>query len=103
MYPINDMTNNTTTMTVHGPNQVPAISVEMQRMEKTLAELAETAAALESRLMVAMREPEPSQIRSDNPGVAPAQSQLAVMLHQRVLEAEGVAYRLSSILRRLEI
>jgi len=100
MYPINDMTTN---MTVKGGvNQAPAIS-EIQRLEKTLTELTETVAALENRLMIAMREPEPSQIRTDNPGVVPAQSQLAVMLHQRVVDAEGATHRLSSILRRLEI
>jgi hypothetical protein len=95
MYP-NDMSAKVAT-------QTPVISIEFQRLEKTQAELSEMVAALESRLAVAMREPEPSQIRPDNPGVAPAQSQLAIMLRQRVSEAEGLAYRLSSILRRLEI
>ena len=49
-----------------------------------------------------LREPEPSQIRPDNPGIASAQSAFAVMLRQRVQEAESIAYRLSSIMRRLE-
>ena len=85
------------------PTQTPVVSVELQRLEKMQMELSEMVAALESRLMVAMREPEPSPSRSDNPSIAPAQSQLAVMLRGRVNEAESLGYRLSSILRRLEI
>ena len=61
------------------------------------------AAALESRLTPVLREPEPSQIRPDNPGIASAQSAFGAMLRQRVQEAESIAYRLSSIMRRLEI
>jgi len=85
------------------PNQTPAIELTARQLEKQFAELAELAAALESRLTPVMREPEPSQIRSDNPGIPPAQSQFAVMLRQRVQEAESISYRLSSIMRRLEI
>lgn len=83
--------------------QTPVVALELQRLEKIHAELSEITAAFELRLAVAMREPEPSIIRSDNPGIAQAQSQLAVMLRQRASEAEGLAYRLSSILRRLDI
>lgn len=84
--------------------QTPVVSLELQRLEKIFAELNEISAALETRLSVVMSEPEPSQIRADNPGMAGrAQSQLAVMLHQRVSDAEGLAYRLSSIVRRLEV
>ena len=85
------------------PSQTPVIEVMSRQLEKQIAEIAEIAAALESRLSPVMREPEPSQVRSDNPGVQPAQSQMAVMLRQRVQEAESIAYRLSSIMRRLEV
>ena len=82
---------------------VPVISAELQRLEKSQMELSEVVSALEGRLSVAMREPEMSQIRTENPGIAPAQSQLAVMIRQRASEAEGLVYRLSSMLRRLDI
>jgi hypothetical protein len=85
------------------PSQTPVIEVTSRQLEKQIAEIAEIAAALESRLSPVMREPEPSQIRSDNTSIAPAQSQMAVMLRQRVAEAESIAYRLSSIMRRLEV
>lgn len=85
------------------PSQTPVIEVTARQLEKQIAEISEIASALESRLSPVMREPEPSQIRSDNPGIAPAQSQMAVMLRQRVAEAESIAYRLSSIMRRLEV
>lgn len=83
--------------------QTPAIDITVRQLEKQLAELSEIAATLESRLTTVMREPEPSQVRPDNPGTTPAQSQLAVMLRQRVQEAESISCRLTSIMRRLEI
>ena len=83
--------------------QTPVIEVTSRQLEKQFAELTEIVSALESRLIPVMREPEPSQVRSDNPGVAQAQSIFAVMLRQRVQEAESLSYRLSSIMRRLEI
>ncbi len=85
------------------PTQTPIIEVTARQLEKQIGELQEIAAALESRLTPVLREPEPSQIRPDNPGIASAQSAFAVMLRQRVQEAESIAYRLSSIMRRLEI
>jgi hypothetical protein len=85
------------------PTQTPVIEVTARQLEKQIGELQEIAAALESRLTPVLREPEPSQIRPDNPGIASAQSAFAVMLRQRVQEAESIAYRLSSIMRRLEI
>lgn len=88
---------------VSAPTQTPVIEVTARQLEKQIGELQEIAAALESRLTPVLREPEPSQIRPDNPGVASAQSAFAVMLRQRVQEAESIAYRLSSIMRRLEI
>ncbi len=57
---------------------------------------------MEGRLSIVMREPEPSQNKNLIDG-ASAQSQLAVMLRQRVQEAESLSNRLSSIVRRLEI
>lgn len=83
--------------------QTPVIEVTARQLEKQFGELNEIVSALESRLTPVMREPEPSQIRSDNPGIAQAQSIFAVMLRQRVQEAESLSYRLSSIMRRLEI
>jgi hypothetical protein len=83
--------------------QTPVIEVTSRQLEKQFAELTEIVSALESRLTPVMREPEPSQIRPDNPGVAQAQSIFAIMLRQRVQEAESLSYRLSSIMRRLEI
>ena len=85
------------------PSQTPVIEVTARQLEKQIAELQEIAAALESRLTPVLREPEPSQIRPDNPGIASAQSAFGAMLRQRVQEAESIAYRLSSIMRRLEI
>ena len=85
------------------PSQTPVIEVTARQLEKQIAELQEIAAALESRLTPVLREPEPSQIRPDNPGIASAQSAFSAMLRQRVQEAESIAYRLSSIMRRLEI
>lgn len=83
-------------------NQTPVVGLELQRLEKQQMELSEIVAALEGRLSIVMREPEPSQNKNliDS---APAQSQLAVMLRQRVQEAESLSNRLSSIVRRLEI
>ncbi len=83
--------------------QAPVIEVTSRQLEKQFAELIEIVSALEIRLAPVMREPEPSQIRADNPGIAQAQSIFAIMLHQRVQEAESLSYRLSSIMRRLEI
>ena len=85
------------------PSQTPIIEVTTRQLEKQLAELQEIAAAFESRLTPVLREPEPSQIRPDNPGMASAQSAFGAMLRQRVQEAESISYRLSSIMRRLEI
>lgn len=93
----------TGSMTAVAPSQTPIIEVTARQLEKQIGELQEIAAALESRLTPVLREPEPSQIRPDNPGIASAQSAFAVMLRQRVQEAESIAYRLSSIMRRLEI
>lgn len=93
----------TGSMTATAPSQTPIIEVTARQLEKQIAELQEIAAALESRLTPVLREPEPSQIRSDNPSNPPAQSQFAVMLRQRVQEAESISYRLTSIMRRLEI
>lgn len=83
--------------------QPPVIEVASRDLEKMLAELTEITTVLEGRLAPVMREPEPSQVRADNPGITPAQSQIALVLRQRVAEAESIAYRLSSIIRRLEI
>ena len=84
-------------------NQTPVIETTSRQLEKQFAELTEIVSALESRLTPVMCEPEPSKVRADNPGISPAQSMFAVMLRQRVQEAESLSYRLSSIMRRLEI
>ena len=85
------------------PAQTPIVSIELQRLEKMQMELSEMVAGLESRLMVAMREPETTQKHPDTASIAPTQSQLAVVLRARVNEAESLGYRLASILSRLEI
>lgn len=85
------------------PNQTPVIEVTARQLEKQIAELQEITVALESRLTPVLREPEPSQIRPDNPGMASAQSAFGAMLRQRVQEAESISYRLASIMLRLEI
>lgn len=85
------------------PNQTPVIEVTARQLEKQIAELQEITVALESRLTPVLREPEPSQICPDNPGMASAQSAFGAMLRQRVQEAESISYRLASIMRRLEI
>jgi hypothetical protein len=83
--------------------QAPVIETISRDLEKQLAELTDLVTAFESRLAPVMKEPEPSQIRVDNPSVLGSQSSLGSMLRQRVQEAESVSYRLSSIMRRLEI
>ncbi len=83
--------------------QTPVIEVMTRQLEKQLAELAEISSVLEARLTPVMREPEPSAVRPDNPVITQAQSVFASMLRQRVQETEVISYRLSSILRRLEI
>lgn len=87
--------------------QTPVIEITAQQLGKQIAELQEIAAALETRLSPIMREPEPepsSRIEVTNASSSsPAQSAFAVMLRQRVMEAERVSDRLSSIIRRLEI
>lgn len=82
---------------------MPVVSNELQRLEKMQMELSEIVSALESRLAVAMREPDPSPVRSDNQKSAIAQSQLTVMIRGFANESETLCGRLSSILRRLEI
>lgn len=89
--------------TAVAPSQTPIIEVAARQLEKQIAELQEITSALESRLTPVLREPEPSQIRPDNPGMASAQSAFGAMLRQRVQEAESISYRLASIMRRLEI
>lgn len=88
--------------TAVAPSQTPIVSIELQRLEKQLEELAQVSAALENRLVFVMREPEQQQEKN---GVLapPAQSELTVKIRDRVSEAERITYRLSSIMRRLEI
>ena len=82
--------------------QTPAIEVTARQLEKAHAELSEIVTALEGRLSPVMREPEPSSPRA-NAVDLPVQSPLGSMLRQRVAEAESLAYRLSSVVRRLEV
>ena len=84
------------------PSQTPIVAIELQRLEKQMEELSQVSAALENRLVVAMREPEPSQ-EKNNVLSQPAQSELATKIRDRVSEAERITYRLSSIIRRLEV
>ncbi len=98
----NYLQGSTGTMVATAPSQTPVVSIELQRLEKQLEELAQVSAALENRLVFVMREPEPQQEKN---GVLtpPAQSELTVKIRDRVSEAERITYRLSSIMRRLEI
>lgn len=82
--------------------QTPVIEVTSRQLEKAHAELSEIVAALEGRLSPVMREPEPTSPRA-NAVDMPTQSPLGSLLRQRVAEAESLAYRLSSIVRRLEV
>lgn len=84
-------------------SQTPVVAIELQRMEKQLEELAQVSAALEARLAFIMREPipEPEVNVLKNPTVA--QSELSQKLRDRNSEADRIIYRLSSIMRRLEI
>jgi hypothetical protein len=94
----------TSNASVEVATQTPAVSVELQRLEKVHMELTEIAAALDSRLAVVMREPEPATPKvTENRKEPYASSQLVSALRCRVNDAEGVMYRLSEILRRLEI
>ena len=83
------------------PSQTPIVAIELQRLEKQMEELAQVSVALESRLAVAMREPEPTKENNDALSQS-AQSELAAKVHQRVLEAK-ITSQLSSIMRRLDI
>jgi len=98
----NYLQGSTGAMVATAPSQTPVVSIELQRLEKQLEELAQVSAALENRLVFVMREPEPQQEKN---GVLapPAQSELTVKIRDRVSEAERITYRLSSIMRRLEI
>jgi len=84
------------------PVQTPAIQQELQRLEKMSAEVSEMVAALELRLSCVMREPEPSQLRSETNAIE-AMSPIVSMLRQRRIETESLAYRLGAILRRLDV
>lgn len=88
--------------TATAPSQTPVVAIELQRLEKQLEELAQVSSALENRLAVAMREPEPT-LEKNGVLTPPSQSELATKLRDRISEAERITYRLSSIMRRLEI
>jgi len=85
------------------PSQTPVVAIELQRLEKQLEELAHASAALEGRLAFIMREPmlEPESNALKNP--VAAQSELSQKLRDRNSEVERIIYRLSTIMRRLEI
>ena len=82
--------------------QAPAIQQELQRLEKISAEISEMIGALEGRLSCIMREPEPSQLRSETK-TTEVMSPLVSMLRQHRVETEILAYRLDAILRRLDV
>jgi len=86
------------------PTQTPIIEVTARQLEMLIAELQKIADTLESRLTSILCEPEPSQIRPDDPdNISSAESAFTVMLRRRVQEVENVSYQLASIIRRLEI
>ena len=96
----NYLQGSTGAMVATAPSQTPVVSIELQRLEKQLEELAQVSAALENRLVFVMREP---QQEKNGVLAPPAQSELTVKIRDRVSEAERITYRLSSIMRRLEI
>lgn len=86
------------------PSVAPAIDLALRDLEKQVTELSEMAAALEVRLASVMKEPEPVQVRAEKNGqLAPSQSPMASSLRRIVQESASIAYRLSSIITRLEI
>jgi hypothetical protein len=82
-----------------------ALTQELQRLEKGLAELTEIVFALDGRLTVVLREPELPQPRADNAVLAstPTVSQLVARIRSRVVDVEILCGSLSSIVRRLDI
>lgn len=75
---------------------------ELARLEQLLGELGKVSEELEHRLEFVMKEPEAEK---GSPGMekTSTRSSLVVRLRERGDEVERVMYRLSSILRRLEI
>lgn len=75
---------------------------ELARLEQLLVELGKVSEELEHRLEFVMKEPEPEKGNSTLEKLS-TRSSLVVRLKERGDEVERVMYRLSSILRRLEI
>jgi hypothetical protein len=82
--------------------QIPAVQLELQRLEKQHTEILAIVAAAEDKLSFAMTEYVPSK----TPPVMEERqvsSQLLSLITSRRMEAEAIAYRLSQIINRLQI
>jgi hypothetical protein len=83
--------------------RVPELPHEMDRLERAIAALQDTAGELQSRLDALTRPPEPMPTTANQIGPVGPSTGVGMRLHGFTERIDDVTSRLQSLLRRLEV